>query len=136
MFIFSNQCYNTHYFCECIRYISTLFQKVMYLWIGRNCHPNFLTQVLGVPSYAAVPDNLVGNLMLQQLHLKSTVFTCCGHCSFLHFSFNIYLCTRMFQQVVLWMVYWSHPVTYIQYSYSFTDGSSLDDENLTVALLS
>lgn len=31
----------------------------MYLWIGRNCNPNFLTQVLGVPSYAAVPDNLV-----------------------------------------------------------------------------
>ncbi|XP_026227222.1 protein transport protein Sec24A isoform X2 [Anabas testudineus] len=31
---------------------------VMYLWIGRNCNPNFLTQVLGVPSYAAVPDNL------------------------------------------------------------------------------
>ncbi|XP_047463012.1 protein transport protein Sec24A isoform X3 [Mugil cephalus] len=31
---------------------------VMYLWIGRNCHPNFLTQVLGVPSYAAVPENL------------------------------------------------------------------------------
>ncbi|XP_033995960.1 protein transport protein Sec24A isoform X3 [Trematomus bernacchii] len=31
---------------------------VMYLWIGRNCHPNFLSQVLGVPSYAAVPDNL------------------------------------------------------------------------------
>ncbi|KAM9348129.1 protein transport protein Sec24A-like [Symphorus nematophorus] len=31
---------------------------VMYLWIGRNCHPNFLTQVLGVPNYASVPDNL------------------------------------------------------------------------------
>ncbi|KAG7219179.1 hypothetical protein INR49_006338 [Caranx melampygus] len=31
---------------------------VMYLWIGRNCHPNFLSQVLGVPSYAAVPENL------------------------------------------------------------------------------
>ncbi|XP_019727124.1 protein transport protein Sec24A [Hippocampus comes] len=31
---------------------------IMYLWIGRNCNPNFLTQVLGVPSYAAVPDNL------------------------------------------------------------------------------
>ncbi|CAN9501145.1 unnamed protein product [Ophioblennius macclurei] len=31
---------------------------VMYLWIGRNCNPNFLTQVLGVPSYAAVPENL------------------------------------------------------------------------------
>lgn len=42
----------------------------MYLWIGRNCHPNFLTQVLGVPNYAAVPDNLVGNFTLQQSHLK------------------------------------------------------------------
>ncbi|XP_073335264.1 protein transport protein Sec24A [Pagrus major] len=31
---------------------------VMYLWIGRNCNPNFLTQVLGVPNYATVPDNL------------------------------------------------------------------------------
>ncbi|TKS83125.1 Protein transport protein [Collichthys lucidus] len=31
---------------------------VMYLWVGRNCNPNFLTQVLGVPSYASVPDNL------------------------------------------------------------------------------
>ncbi|KAM4726406.1 protein transport protein Sec24A isoform 3-T3 [Anableps anableps] len=31
---------------------------VMYLWIGRNCHPNFLSQVLGVQSYAAVPENL------------------------------------------------------------------------------
>nr|XP_043874300.1 protein transport protein Sec24A isoform X2 [Solea senegalensis] len=31
---------------------------VLYLWIGRNCHPNFLTQVLGVPSYATVPENL------------------------------------------------------------------------------
>lgn len=43
-----------------------LFQKVMYLWIGRNCNPIFLTQVLGVPNYAAVPDNLVRKLMLQQ----------------------------------------------------------------------
>ncbi|KAM4620657.1 protein transport protein Sec24A isoform 2-T3 [Polymixia lowei] len=32
--------------------------SVMYLWIGRNCNPNFLTQVLGVPNYAAVPQNL------------------------------------------------------------------------------
>uniref|UniRef100_A0A146V1D4 SEC24 family, member A n=1 Tax=Fundulus heteroclitus TaxID=8078 RepID=A0A146V1D4_FUNHE len=31
---------------------------VMYLWIGRNCHPNFLSQVLGVPNYAAVPEKL------------------------------------------------------------------------------
>ncbi|XP_034033847.1 protein transport protein Sec24A isoform X2 [Thalassophryne amazonica] len=31
---------------------------VMYLWIGRNCNPNFLTQVLGVPNYSTVPDNL------------------------------------------------------------------------------
>ncbi|KAK7925166.1 hypothetical protein WMY93_007476 [Mugilogobius chulae] len=32
--------------------------SVMYLWIGRNCNPAFLSQVLGVPSYAAVPENL------------------------------------------------------------------------------
>ncbi|XP_056297379.1 protein transport protein Sec24A isoform X3 [Pseudoliparis swirei] len=31
---------------------------VMYLWIGRHCPLSFLTQVLGVTSYAAVPDNL------------------------------------------------------------------------------
>ncbi|XP_048022595.1 protein transport protein Sec24A isoform X2 [Megalobrama amblycephala] len=31
---------------------------VMYLWIGRNCNPVFLTQVLGVDSYAAVPLNM------------------------------------------------------------------------------
>uniref|UniRef100_A0A8C7XJG5 SEC24 homolog A, COPII coat complex component n=1 Tax=Oryzias sinensis TaxID=183150 RepID=A0A8C7XJG5_9TELE len=31
---------------------------VMYLWIGRNCHSNFLTQVLGVPSCSSVPENL------------------------------------------------------------------------------
>uniref|UniRef100_A0A3P9NE29 SEC24 homolog A, COPII coat complex component n=1 Tax=Poecilia reticulata TaxID=8081 RepID=A0A3P9NE29_POERE len=31
---------------------------VMYLWIGRNCHQNFLSQVLGVSSYAAVPEKL------------------------------------------------------------------------------
>ncbi|RVE64240.1 hypothetical protein OJAV_G00144640 [Oryzias javanicus] len=31
---------------------------VMYLWIGRNCHPNFLTQVLGVPNSSSVPENL------------------------------------------------------------------------------
>lgn len=31
---------------------------VMYLWIGRNCNPSFLSQVLGVPNYATVPENL------------------------------------------------------------------------------
>ncbi|XP_051536524.1 protein transport protein Sec24A isoform X4 [Myxocyprinus asiaticus] len=31
---------------------------VLYLWIGRNCSPTFLTQVLGVQSYAAVPQNM------------------------------------------------------------------------------
>lgn len=50
-----------------------LLQQVMYLWIGRNCHPNFLTQVLAVPNYAAVPDNLVGNNMFQ-LGPHSAVF--------------------------------------------------------------
>lgn len=53
-----------------------LVQQVMYLWIGRNCNPNFLTQVLGVPNYAAVPDNLVWNL-LQESQLFNTVSTCC-----------------------------------------------------------
>lgn len=42
-----------------INFYWILFQKVIYLWIGRNCNPTFLTQVLGVPNYAAVPDNLV-----------------------------------------------------------------------------
>lgn len=28
---------------------------VLYLWIGRNCNPDFLTRVLGVDSYATVP---------------------------------------------------------------------------------
>uniref|UniRef100_A0A674AM40 SEC24 homolog A, COPII coat complex component n=1 Tax=Salmo trutta TaxID=8032 RepID=A0A674AM40_SALTR len=32
--------------------------SVIYLWIGRNCNPDFLTQVLGVPDYAAVPQNM------------------------------------------------------------------------------
>ncbi|XP_038833721.1 protein transport protein Sec24A-like isoform X3 [Salvelinus namaycush] len=32
--------------------------SVIYLWIGRNCNPNFLTQVLGLPNYAAVPLNM------------------------------------------------------------------------------
>ncbi|KAI7795633.1 protein transport protein Sec24A isoform X1 [Triplophysa rosa] len=31
---------------------------VMYLWIGRNCSPAFITQVLGVQSYAAIPQNM------------------------------------------------------------------------------
>ncbi|XP_023700692.2 protein transport protein Sec24A isoform X1 [Paramormyrops kingsleyae] len=32
--------------------------SVMLLWMGRNCNPSFLSQVLGVPSYAAVPQNM------------------------------------------------------------------------------
>ncbi|KAM8834458.1 protein transport protein Sec24A isoform 1-T1 [Synchiropus picturatus] len=31
---------------------------VIYLWVGRNCSPSFLSQVLGVPNYAAVPEHL------------------------------------------------------------------------------
>lgn len=31
---------------------------VMYLWIGRNCSPDFITQVLGVQSYAAIPQSM------------------------------------------------------------------------------
>ncbi|XP_041742427.1 protein transport protein Sec24A isoform X3 [Coregonus clupeaformis] len=32
--------------------------SVIYLWIGRNCNPNFLTQVLGVPNYTALSQNM------------------------------------------------------------------------------
>ncbi|XP_064422900.1 protein transport protein Sec24A isoform X2 [Latimeria chalumnae] len=32
--------------------------SVMFLWIGRNCEQTFLSQVLGVPSYAAIPQNM------------------------------------------------------------------------------
>ncbi|KAF4098121.1 protein transport protein Sec24A [Onychostoma macrolepis] len=32
---------------------------VMYLWVGRNCSPEFLTEVLGVDSYAAVPLDMI-----------------------------------------------------------------------------
>ncbi|XP_035289101.1 protein transport protein Sec24A isoform X4 [Anguilla anguilla] len=32
--------------------------SVMYLWVGKNCNPNFLVQVLGVPNCAAVPQNM------------------------------------------------------------------------------
>ncbi|XP_048853783.1 protein transport protein Sec24A isoform X3 [Brienomyrus brachyistius] len=32
--------------------------SAMFLWIGRNCSLSFLSQVLGVPSYAAVPQSM------------------------------------------------------------------------------
>ncbi|MBN3302571.1 SC24A protein, partial [Amia calva] len=31
---------------------------VMYLWIGKNCSPSFITQVLGVPNYTAIPQSM------------------------------------------------------------------------------
>ncbi|XP_041122702.1 protein transport protein Sec24A-like isoform X2 [Polyodon spathula] len=32
--------------------------SVLYLWVGRNCAPNFITQVLGVPDYTAIPQTM------------------------------------------------------------------------------
>ncbi|KAJ8266873.1 hypothetical protein GJAV_G00135660 [Gymnothorax javanicus] len=32
--------------------------SAMYLWVGKNCNPSFLVQVLGVANYAAVPPNM------------------------------------------------------------------------------
>uniref|UniRef100_A0A8D0GZG4 SEC24 homolog A, COPII coat complex component n=1 Tax=Sphenodon punctatus TaxID=8508 RepID=A0A8D0GZG4_SPHPU len=32
--------------------------SVMLMWIGKNCGHNFISQVLGVPSYASVPQNM------------------------------------------------------------------------------
>ncbi|XP_037763745.1 protein transport protein Sec24A isoform X1 [Chelonia mydas] len=32
--------------------------SVMFIWIGKNCGQNFISQVLGVPSYASIPQNM------------------------------------------------------------------------------
>ncbi|XP_064377190.1 protein transport protein Sec24A isoform X1 [Dromaius novaehollandiae] len=32
--------------------------SVMFLWIGKNCGQNFISQVLGVPNYGSVPQNM------------------------------------------------------------------------------
>lgn len=53
---------------------------MIYLWIGRNCNPTFLTQVLGVPNYAAVPDNLVR---------KDFLYTFWGHVSSLSLTHSL-----------------------------------------------
>ncbi|XP_010082814.1 PREDICTED: protein transport protein Sec24A, partial [Pterocles gutturalis] len=32
--------------------------SVMFLWIGKNCGQNFISQVLGVPNYGSIPQNM------------------------------------------------------------------------------
>ncbi|KAK9406555.1 protein transport protein Sec24A [Crotalus adamanteus] len=32
--------------------------SVMFLWVGKNCGQNFITQVLGAPNYASIPHNM------------------------------------------------------------------------------
>uniref|UniRef100_A0A6J0TP85 Protein transport protein Sec24A isoform X1 n=1 Tax=Pogona vitticeps TaxID=103695 RepID=A0A6J0TP85_9SAUR len=32
--------------------------SVMFLWVGKNCGPNFISHVLGVPNYASIPHNM------------------------------------------------------------------------------
>ncbi|XP_048454521.1 protein transport protein Sec24B [Rhincodon typus] len=32
--------------------------SVMYLWIGKNCSNNFISEVLGFPNYASIPQNM------------------------------------------------------------------------------
>ncbi|XP_067896527.1 protein transport protein Sec24B-like isoform X2 [Heterodontus francisci] len=32
--------------------------SVMYLWIGKNCSSNFISEVLGFPNYASIPQNM------------------------------------------------------------------------------
>uniref|UniRef100_A0A8C6X5L3 SEC24 homolog A, COPII coat complex component n=1 Tax=Naja naja TaxID=35670 RepID=A0A8C6X5L3_NAJNA len=32
--------------------------KVMFLWVGKNCGQNFISQVLGAPNYASIPHNM------------------------------------------------------------------------------
>lgn len=33
--------------------------QVMFLWIGKNCGQSFISQVLGVPNYGSIPQNMV-----------------------------------------------------------------------------
>ncbi|OXB60026.1 hypothetical protein ASZ78_002002 [Callipepla squamata] len=33
--------------------------SVMFLWIGKSCGQNFISQVLGVPNYGSIPQNMV-----------------------------------------------------------------------------
>uniref|UniRef100_A0A8C7DSG2 SEC24 homolog A, COPII coat complex component n=1 Tax=Naja naja TaxID=35670 RepID=A0A8C7DSG2_NAJNA len=32
--------------------------SVMFLWVGKNCGQNFISQVLGAPNYASIPHNM------------------------------------------------------------------------------
>uniref|UniRef100_A0A8C0GIN6 SEC24 homolog A, COPII coat complex component n=1 Tax=Chelonoidis abingdonii TaxID=106734 RepID=A0A8C0GIN6_CHEAB len=32
--------------------------SVMFMWVGKNCGQNFVSQVLGVPSYVSIPQNM------------------------------------------------------------------------------
>ncbi|XP_013929071.1 PREDICTED: protein transport protein Sec24A-like [Thamnophis sirtalis] len=32
--------------------------SVMFLWVGKNCGQNFISQVLGAPNYASIPQNM------------------------------------------------------------------------------
>lgn len=42
-------------------------QQVFYLWIGRCCNEMFIRDVLGCPSYASIPPNMVSKVRLEPL---------------------------------------------------------------------
>ncbi|KAM9373470.1 protein transport protein Sec24A [Phaethornis superciliosus] len=46
--------------------------SVMFMWIGKNCGPNFINQVLGVPNYGSIPQNMT---QLPELETAESVRT-------------------------------------------------------------
>lgn len=41
--------------------------QVMFLWIGKNCGQSFISQVLGVPNYGSIPQNMVSICFVPKL---------------------------------------------------------------------
>ncbi|XP_030314759.1 protein transport protein Sec24A [Calypte anna] len=46
--------------------------SVMFMWIGKNCGQNFISQVLGVPNYGSIPQNMT---QLPELETAESVRT-------------------------------------------------------------
>ncbi|KAM4808975.1 protein transport protein Sec24B isoform 2-T2 [Rhinophrynus dorsalis] len=46
--------------------------STLYLWVGRNCSPSFLNDVLGFPNYASVPQKLTSLPQLDTLSSERT----------------------------------------------------------------
>lgn len=47
------------WFCIGLMLVLLGIFQVMFLWIGKNCGQSFISQVLGVPNYGSIPQNMV-----------------------------------------------------------------------------